>query len=268
MRFQFVGNGLGGPTSPSAQIDDIKVVITSGSAATTVTMFDDGSHNDGAAGDDVYGTQIPAQVLGTLVSYTVTATDSIGATTTSGSSSYTVSTPSSILTVTPAAGLTSSGISGGVPSPASVTYTLSNTGSGTLNWTTSQSAPWLTLSTSSGSLAAGASTTVSTIINASANNLIAGSYSGTVTFTNGSNGNGNTTRSVALTVTSGAGVQPRLLHMQFSGVVGTNYTLQYSPDLAAGSWIEIGTVTNNGNFSETNPNRLALPKGFYRVVIP
>ena len=268
MRFQFVGNGLGGPTAPSVQIDDIKVVTTSGSAATTVTMFDDGAHNDGAAGDGVYGAQIPAQVLGTLVSYTVTATDNIGATTTSGSNSYTVSAPSSILTVTPAAGLTSTGISGGVPSPASVTHTLSNTGSGTLNWTTSKSAPWLTLSTTSGSLAAGASTTVSTTINASANNLIAGSYLGNVTFTNSSNSNGNTTRAVALTVTSGAGTQPRMLHLHFSGVVGTNYTLQYSPDLSAGSWIEIGTVTNNGNFSETNPNRLALPKGFYRAVIP
>jgi Protein of unknown function (DUF1566)/YHYH protein/Abnormal spindle-like microcephaly-assoc'd, ASPM-SPD-2-Hydin len=268
MRFQFLGNGTPGPTAPSVQIDDIKVVTTTGSAATTIPMFDDGAHNDGAAGDGVYGAQIPAQLEGTLVSYTITATDNTSATSTSSSNSYTVSKPSSVLTVTPATGLTSSGISGGSPSPTSGTYTLSNTGSGTLNWTANKSAPWLTLSVSSGSLAAGASTTVATTINANANNLIAGSYSGTVTFTNSSNGNGNTTRNVALTVTTGAGVQPRPVRLQFSGAAGTNYTIQYSPDLTAGSWIEIGTVTNNGNFSETNPNRLALPKGFYRAVIP
>ena len=202
------------------------------------------------------------------MSYTITAIDNTSATTTSSLSSYTVGMVSSVLTVTPTTGLSSSGASGGAPLPSSATYTLSNTGSGTLNWSAIKSAPWLTLSTSSGSLAAGVSTTVSTTINTSANNLIAGSYSGTVTFTNLSNSNGNTTRAVALTVTSGAGIQPRSLHMQFSGVVGTNYTLQYSPDLTAGSWIEIGTVTNDGNFSETNPTRLALPKGFYRAVIP
>ena len=268
MRFQFVGNGAGGPTSPSVQIDDIKVVTTSGNAPVSLTMLDDGIHNDGAAGDGVYAAQIPAQVVGTLVSYTITATDNANATTTSGTSSYTVGQGIPALTVTPTTGLISSGTSGGSPLPSSTTYTLSNTGGGTLNWTVGKTASWLTLSASSGTLVAGASTTVTTTINVSANNLIAASYNCPITFVNSSNGNGNTTRTVALTVTSGSGIQPRSLHMQFSGAVGINYTLQYSSDLSAGSWIEIGTVTNDGNFSETNPNRLALPKGFYRAVIP
>lgn len=43
-----------------------------------VTLFDDGAHADGAAGDQVYGGQIPAQAAGTLVSYFVTAIDNAG----------------------------------------------------------------------------------------------------------------------------------------------------------------------------------------------
>jgi Protein of unknown function (DUF1566)/YHYH protein/Abnormal spindle-like microcephaly-assoc'd, ASPM-SPD-2-Hydin/Viral BACON domain len=268
MRFQFIGNGTGGPAAPSVQVDDIKVVTTSGSAATAITLFDDGVHNDGAAADGVYGVQIPAHAVGTVVSYTITATDSISATITSSSSFYTVGTASSFLTVTPTAGFTSSGPTSGAFSPMSATYTLTNSGTGTLNWNASKTAAWLTLSPSSGSLASGVSTAVLTTIDSSANNLIAASYTDSVSFTNLTNGSGDTVRTVALTVTSGAGVVPRAIHLQFSGAVGTSYTLYYSPDLSADSWIEIGAVKSDGNFLETNPNRLALPKGFYRAVIP
>jgi hypothetical protein len=41
----------------------------------TVAMLDDGLHHDGAAGDGVYGAQIPALPLGTTVTYYVTAQD-------------------------------------------------------------------------------------------------------------------------------------------------------------------------------------------------
>ena len=45
-------------------------------------MYDDGAHGDGAAGDHVYGATIPAQAVGTTVSYYVSATDDVGLTTT------------------------------------------------------------------------------------------------------------------------------------------------------------------------------------------
>ncbi len=45
---------------------------------TTLTMYDDGAHNDGAAGDDVYGAQIPGQAIKTLVRFKVTATNASG----------------------------------------------------------------------------------------------------------------------------------------------------------------------------------------------
>ena len=45
-----------------------------------VTMFDDGSHGDGASGDGWYGTRIPAQPNGAIVEFYVEATDSAGQT--------------------------------------------------------------------------------------------------------------------------------------------------------------------------------------------
>ena len=267
MRFQFVGSGIGGPSAPSVLIDDIKVVTTTGSAAVVVTLFDDGAHQDGVAGDGVYGGQIPAQPTGTAVSYTIAATDNNAVTTTSAASVYTVVVAAPVLSVTPTSGVNSTGAVGGGFTPSSGTYTLSNTGTGTLNWTASKTAAWLSLSNTSGVLAAGATTTVSASLSVNANTLTAGAYSDTVTFTNTSNSSGNTTRVVALTVTSGPSPTPRQIHLHFAGVVGTNYTLQYSPDLSVGSWINIGTVTSNGNFTETNPGRLAAPKGFYRAIL-
>ena len=102
--------------------------------------------------------------------------------------------------MTPADGLNSSGTQGGPFSPPRKNYTLQNTGGSSLDWTASKGAAWTTLSSASGTLAAGASTTVTVTINGNANNLPAGSYTDTVSFTNATNGSGNTTRPVSLTV--------------------------------------------------------------------
>ena len=59
----------------------------------------------------------------------------------------------------------------------------------------------MSLSSTGSSLAPGESTTVTVSINSNANSLPPGHYSDTVNFTNVTNGNGNTTRSVSLTVT-------------------------------------------------------------------
>ena len=268
IRFQFVGNGLGGPSSPSVMIDDIRVVTTSGNAAVILTMFDDGAHNDGTAGDGLYGVQLPAQPAGTSVNYAIAATDNNATTTTSSESSYTVITAAPVLAVTPIVGFNATGAVGSEFLPSSATYVLSNTGIGPLNWTCGKTATWLTLSSTSGSLAAGATTNVSATINALANSLSAASYTDTLTFTNSTTNSGSTTRTVALTITSGISTNPIQIHLQFDGTLGINYTLQYSPDLSIGSWMNIGTVTSDGNYRETEPSRLARPKGFYRVVIP
>ena len=102
--------------------------------------------------------------------------------------------------VTPGTGLSASGNQGGSFSPSSVAFTLQNTGGSAITWTGSKTQGWVTLSAASGTLAAGASTTVTASINSTANSLTAGSYTDALTFTNSTNGNGTTSRSIGLTV--------------------------------------------------------------------
>ena len=78
MRFQFTGGGAS--DDDRMDLDQITVTVTSGTLPVEVTMYDDGAHGDGAAGDHVYGGQIPAMANGTTVSYYVTATDNAGLT--------------------------------------------------------------------------------------------------------------------------------------------------------------------------------------------
>ena len=106
------------------------------------------------------------------------------------------------LAVTPSSGLTSSGLAGGPFSPVSQTYTLSNAGGLTLNWTASNTASWLSLSATSGTLAPGSNTAVTATINSNATSLAVNSYSDTISFTNLTSGIGNTTRPVTLTVSA------------------------------------------------------------------
>jgi len=117
--------------------------------------------------------------------------------------SLTVGALPGLLSVTPSDGLISSGNQGGPFSPSSKSYTLQNTGGSSINWTASKGQAWVTLSSAGGTLGPGSSTTVTVSINSNANGLAAGSYGDTVSFTNTTNGNGNTTRPVSLTVNLG-----------------------------------------------------------------
>jgi hypothetical protein len=59
--------------------------------------------------------------------------------------------------------------------------------------------------------------------------------------------------------------------LQFQATPGTTYTVQFSPDMTSTNWVNVGTITSNGTsgtFIETNPARLSLGRGFYRVTIP
>jgi hypothetical protein len=81
MRFQFTGGGAG--DDDRIDLDQITVTVTSsGTSRLNVTLYDDGAHQDGAAGDGTYGAAIPALPLGTTVDYYLTATDGAGLTTT------------------------------------------------------------------------------------------------------------------------------------------------------------------------------------------
>lgn len=112
-----------------------------------------------------------------------------------------VTTPGS-LDVTPSTALSFSGVQGGPFTPSTGTYTLSNDGDTSIAYTVTSSVTWLDLTNASGTLAGGASIDVVVSVNSVANALGITLYSGTLTFTNLTNGDGNTTRVVGLDVQS------------------------------------------------------------------
>jgi uncharacterized repeat protein (TIGR01451 family)/uncharacterized repeat protein (TIGR02543 family) len=111
--------------------------------------------------------------------------------------------PPGSLAVTPSSGLSASGKQGGPLSPSEQIYTLQNTGGTSINWTASKAQSWVTLSSMSGTLAAGVSTTVTVSVNDNANSLKVSLYRDTVKFRNTTNGSGNTSRPVTLRVNPG-----------------------------------------------------------------
>ncbi len=104
------------------------------------------------------------------------------------------------LSVTPSDGLASSGDPGGPFTPSSKVYTLENLGSTGINYSVTKTQSWVSLSSTSGYLAGGATTTVTVSINSNANSLPDGEYTDTVSFINTTDHVGDTTRPVTLTV--------------------------------------------------------------------
>jgi hypothetical protein len=155
------------------------------------------------------------------------------------------------MTVTPAGGLTSSGTAGGPFTPSNQTYTVTNTGAASMNWTASKAQSWVTLSAAGGTLAAGDNTTVTASINSGANSLAAGSFSDNVTFTNTTNGTGNTSRPVSLTVN--ATEAPTISTVSLpAGAVDTAYnqTLTATGGTTPYSWsVSAGTLPAGLNLS-------------------
>ncbi len=103
------------------------------------------------------------------------------------------------LAVSPVASVAANGPAAGPFTPVSTTYTLQNTDDAALNWTATAKGGWLKVSQSSGTLAPGATTTVVVSFDALADSLPAGTYSGTVTFTDLATATG-LSRSFTLTV--------------------------------------------------------------------
>ena len=92
--------------------------------------------------------------------------------------------PSDNLLVTPPLGFTAFGPGGGPFTVTSQTYTLKNTGSTPLNWSLVNTSGWLTVSSASGNLSAGAGTTVTISLNPAANNFLIAHASGNIVLNN------------------------------------------------------------------------------------
>ncbi|MEI7534134.1 MAG: immunoglobulin domain-containing protein [Verrucomicrobiae bacterium] len=103
--------------------------------------------------------------------------------------------------VTPSNGFASSGMVGGPFSVNSQTYALTNLGALPLNWGIVNTSAWLTVSSSAGTLAGGAGTSLAISLNSAANALAVGNYASTVVVTNpGASVNLNFTLQVRLSL--------------------------------------------------------------------
>jgi hypothetical protein len=104
------------------------------------------------------------------------------------------------LTVAPAGGFASSGQAGGPFTPPSTTYTLSNTGTESIGWTSSHTENWVTVTPAGGTLSPSGSTVVTISIDADAATLTPGEYTDSVVFTSLG---GTASRTITLTVSEG-----------------------------------------------------------------
>ncbi|MHC4110777.1 MAG: S8 family serine peptidase [Planctomycetota bacterium] len=92
------------------------------------------------------------------------------------------------LQITPAEDIISVGNEGGPFDPLSMVYTLSNTGTGSLDWAVDPNVPWLEVTPDTGSLLPGTNVPVTVSINAYANILPQGIHTGPVSFVNQTTG--------------------------------------------------------------------------------
>ncbi|TLY16885.1 MAG: hypothetical protein E6K69_03110 [Nitrospirae bacterium] len=173
--------------------------------------------------------------------------------------------------------LTFTGVQGGA-NPTSQTLSFTNTGGGTLSWSVSDNAGWLTLSPASGTAPGTATATVST------SGLTAGIYNGTITVTATGATNTPQTLPVTLTVTA-APVPPTIglspTSLSFTGVQGgtnpanqtlnlTNTggsTLNWSVSDTA-TWLTLSPTSGTAPGSATaSVNLTGLTAGTYNATI-
>lgn len=159
------------------------------------------------------------------------------------------------LQVSPSDTFEASGYAGGPFAPGEQVYQLCNTGDTSFNWTATHSANWLSLSSASGRLGAGATCLITATINAQANALAPGNYEDTLVFSNAVSG-GVKTRSVHLTVRGDVTFSPAVYTCVEAGGVekvitvvrGGHTNLAATVDFAVSS----GTATAGADFVATN----------------
>lgn len=109
--------------------------------------------------------------------------------------------PAGSLTVDPIDRIEFTGPLGGPFLPDLHVYTLTNQGTGSVDWTAAVDQPWLVLSTASGTIGANASVQIlASLDQAAAQGMASGGYDARVDFSNTTNGSGDTSREVELTI--------------------------------------------------------------------
>ena len=136
------------------------------------------------------------------------------------------------LYTTPLTGFICGGDPAGPFNPSSKIYTFRSFSDVSIDWTASKTQPWLIVSPSSGVLAPYATASITVSLNNAADILPLNSYSDTLTITNTTNGNGNTTRPVRLTISKNYVTQS----VSYNWIDPTGHTpVTFSPDADDGS---------------------------------
>ena len=190
------------------------------------------------------------------------------------------------LTISPSATTTASGSPGGPFSPSSQVFTLTNAGASALNWFITSTSSWLTVSSTSGTLAANSQTSVTVSINSAANSLGSGTYFSTVVFSNQTSGVSQnrqfnlvvsdplvllTTNGFTASGAAGGPFYPGSQAVTFTnlGATSLNWSLLNAP-----SWLTIssGSGSLNGHSSvsvavSTNSATANLANGTYNATL-
>ena len=196
----------------------------SGGASTTITATLDAS-----AANLPSGTHTGTLTFTNLTNNSGTTTRSVTLT----------ATPFGELAVSDNQGMAAAGYYGGPFSPSQKTQTLTNTGDAPLDWTATADTSWLSLSSTGGALAPGASVNLITSINAPT--TPPGSRQGTVTLANTTNGIGGTVISHSL----GVALPPPSILSEPPVTGGTDNTLGWSAVPGANRY-EVQACTDSG----------------------
>ena len=198
--------------------------------------------------------------------------------------SLTTINPGSLLVET-TGDLILAGLVGGPFSPGSSVYTLSNPGGTSINWTAANTASWLDLSATSGSLAPGTSTTVTISLNASANALVASNYADTLNFGFSISGSGTlgvstssaagmpVTRAVILKVLENIKVighqlsEAGVFEIVIQGTPNMQIALQGTTDFIKWTGITSGQIGANGTLTLRDTNSVTFSRRFYRAYV-
>lgn|GEM_PF-863183 len=156
-----------------------------------------------------------------------------------------------VMEVSPPAGLSASGVTGGPFSPDSLAYTLANSGNTVLNWTATNTQPWLSLSAAGGLLPVGQGVAVTVSLNTNAQLLPPGNHFDTVLFYNNGNTNPTAVRQVNLTV---IGTNAALAVTPESGISSSGFTGgPFAPASQLFTLLNVGDATMNWAIRKSQP---------------
>ncbi len=235
-----------GPTTGAPWVNNLDLEVTVNGATYKGNVFSGANSITGGTADSKNNAEsvfIPAGVSGNFT-VTVKATNIAGdgvpgnSDTTDQDFALVIYNANTGTSTSPTIGVSPSSMTftatAGGSNPAAQTLNISNTGGGTLSWTASDNATWLTLSSTSGT--APSSTSVSVNISG----LAAGTYNGTITITATGATNSPLTVPVTLTVSSSGGGSTELL-------VNGGFETSVSPWVGSGSG---ALYTSNGNYPQ------------------